>query len=196
MESSYTLEVNEWRCVAGLANRKQTLSCGPHNVENTNSFLPGSGEAVICSTIESTSGSSGATEDTAWLSSCQLLFFFSICLLHNSNGRAEWEYRKNYHHCGNLSPCSTWVSHVVKVVKNLPANAGDLTDAFSIPGLGWSPGGEHGNPLQYSCLENVMDRGVWWAIVHRVSKGRIQLKRLSTHACTQTAPISVTPLGQ
>ena len=49
------------------------------------------------------------------------------------------------------------------VVKNLPANAGD---AGPIPGLGRSPGGENGNPLQYSCLENPMDKGVWWATVH------------------------------
>ena len=49
------------------------------------------------------------------------------------------------------------------VVKNLPANAGD---ADSIPGSGRSPGGGHGNPLQYPCLENPMDRGAWWATVH------------------------------
>ena len=53
------------------------------------------------------------------------------------------------------------------VVKNLPASAGD---AGSIPGLERTPGGGHGNPLQYSCLENLMDRGAWWAIVHRDSK--------------------------
>ena len=49
------------------------------------------------------------------------------------------------------------------MVKNLPANAGDIRDAGSIPGLGRSPGQGHGNPLQYSCLENPMDRGAWWA---------------------------------
>ena len=53
------------------------------------------------------------------------------------------------------------------LVKNSPANAGDMD---STPGLGRSPGGEHGNPLQYSCLENPMDRGAWWAMVHRVAK--------------------------
>ena len=56
------------------------------------------------------------------------------------------------------------------VVKNLPANAGDTGDPGSITGLGRSPGGWHGNPLQYSCLENRMDRGVWRATVHRVAK--------------------------
>ena len=50
------------------------------------------------------------------------------------------------------------------VVKNPPANAGDVRDASLIPGSGRSPGGGHGNPLQFSCLENPMDRGAWWAI--------------------------------
>ena len=63
-----------------------------------------------------------------------------------------------------------WVSHVVLVVKNLPANAGDIRDMGSIPGLGRSPGGRHGNPLQYSCLENPKDREAWWATVHGVTK--------------------------
>ena len=47
------------------------------------------------------------------------------------------------------------------VVKNTPANAGDIKDTSSIPGLERHPGGGHGNPFQYSCLENPMDRGVW-----------------------------------
>ena len=50
---------------------------------------------------------------------------------------------------------------VVLVVKNLSADAGDVRDMGSIPGLGRSPGGGHGNPFQYSCLENPMDRGAW-----------------------------------
>ena len=57
----------------------------------------------------------------------------------------------------------TWASQVVLVVKNLPAKAGDIRDMGSIPESGRSPGGGHGNPLQYSCLENSMDRGAWWA---------------------------------
>ena len=68
------------------------------------------------------------------------------------------------------------------MVNNLAANAGDIRDVGSIPVSGRSPGGGHGNPLQYSCLENPVDRGAWWAIVHRVTKGRTQLKLLSTHA--------------
>ena len=58
------------------------------------------------------------------------------------------------------------------VVKNLPANAGDVRDEGLTPGLGRSPGGGHGNPLQYSCLENSMDRGAWWATVHGVTRVR------------------------
>jgi len=58
------------------------------------------------------------------------------------------------------------------VVKNLPANGGDIRDTGSIPGLGKSPEERHGNPLQYSDLENPMDRGAWWAIVHRVTQSQ------------------------
>ena len=56
------------------------------------------------------------------------------------------------------------------MVKNLPANAGDTRDRGSIPGSGRSPGGGRGNSLQYSCLENLMDRGVWGATVRGVTK--------------------------
>ena len=62
------------------------------------------------------------------------------------------------------------------MIKNLPANAGDLRDKGLIPGLERSPGGGHGNPLQYSCLENPMDRAAWRATVHRVMKSGICLK--------------------
>ena len=58
----------------------------------------------------------------------------------------------------------------VLVVKNLPASAGDTGDAGSVPGLGRSPGEGNGNPLQYSCLENPMDRGTWQVKVHGVAK--------------------------
>ena len=56
------------------------------------------------------------------------------------------------------------------VVKNLPANEGDISDMGSIPSYGRFPGGGHSNPLQYSCLENPMDRGIWRATVHGVAK--------------------------
>ena len=61
-------------------------------------------------------------------------------------------------------------SQMVLVVKNQPANAGDVRDAGSVPGSGRSPGGRHGNLLQYSCLGNPMDRGAWRATVNRVTK--------------------------
>ena len=61
-------------------------------------------------------------------------------------------------------------SQVALVVKNPPANAGDARDKGSISGLGRSPGVGNGNPLQYSSLENPMDRGAWWATVHGVTK--------------------------
>ena len=59
---------------------------------------------------------------------------------------------------------------MVLVVKNISANAGNIRDMGSVPGLGRSPGGGYGNPVQYSCLENPMDRGAWGATVHRVTK--------------------------
>ena len=57
------------------------------------------------------------------------------------------------------------------VVKNPPANAGDIKDMGFIPGLGGSPGGGHSNPPQYSCLENPTDRGDWWATVGVAKSG-------------------------
>ena len=73
---------------------------------------------------------------------------------------------------------------MVLVGKNLPANAGDLREAGLISGLGRSTGGGHGNPLQYSCLENPMDRGAWHAMVLWVAQSWTQLKQLC-----MTAPI-------
>ena len=66
------------------------------------------------------------------------------------------------------------------VVENMSANAGDIREASAIPGSRRSPGGRHGNSLQYSCLENPTDKGAWWATVHRVAKSRTQLKWLRT----------------
>ena len=71
------------------------------------------------------------------------------------------------------------------VVKNTLASAGDIRDVASTPGSGRSPGGGHGNPLQYSCPENPMDRGVWWVTVHRVPKSQIRLSNL-TLTCMHT----------
>ena len=68
------------------------------------------------------------------------------------------------------------------MVKNLPANARDMRDSGSIPGSGRAAGGGHGSPLQFSCLENPMDRRAWHTTVHRVAKSWVWLKSLSTHA--------------
>ena len=67
------------------------------------------------------------------------------------------------------------------VVKNLPANAGDIRDMGLIPGSGRSLGGGHGKSLQYSFLENPVDRGAWWSSVHRVAQSWTHLKWLSMH---------------
>jgi len=62
---------------------------------------------------------------------------------------------------------------VALVVKTPPATVGDIRDVGSVPGSGRSPGGGHGNPFQYSCLGNSMDRGAWWATVYKVTKSWI-----------------------
>ena len=69
-----------------------------------------------------------------------------------------------------------------RVVKNPPANAGDARDVGSIPGLGRSSGGGHGNPFQYSCLKNPMDRGAWWSTDQRVAKSwtRLSTQHINT----------------
>ena len=94
------------------------------------------------------------------------------------------------------SVCEGRASQVALGLKNLPPNAGDIRDAGSIPELGRSPGG---NPLQYSCLENPMDKGAWQDTVHSVAEWT-QLKRLGTHASedkqltnTQTCECDISP---
>ena len=88
-----------------------------------------------------------------------------------------------------MSPSQIWASQVALVGKNSPANARDLRDMGLIPGWGRSPGlgrsprEGHGNPLQYACLENPMDRGAWWATVHEVAKS---WTRLSNWALTRS----------
>ena len=67
------------------------------------------------------------------------------------------------------------------MVKNLPANAGDVRDGGSIPGSGRAPGRGHGSALQYSCLENPMDRRAWWATVHGVTKSWTLLSDFTFH---------------
>ena len=81
------------------------------------------------------------------------------------------------------------------MVKNLPANARDARDASSIPGWGRSLGGGHGNPLQYSCLGNPMDRGAWQATVHRTTKSWTELNIHKAGCCLCFFP-NVHFLGQ
>ena len=69
------------------------------------------------------------------------------------------------------------------MVNNPPANAEDIRHVGSIPVSGGSSGEGNGNPLQYSCLKNPVDRGAWWATVHRVAKNLPQLKSVSTALC-------------
>ena len=83
--------------------------------------------------------------------------------------------------------------HSGAVVKNLPANAGNTGEVGSIPGWGRSPGEGHGTPLQYSCLENPMDRGAWWATVCGVSDS--QTRHAHTHTHTHTHATQPVPLA-
>ena len=100
----------------------------------------------------------------------------------NRTGTAVRLIRDNYQVVRFLS--------VALTVKNPLANTGDTGDMGSIPRSGRSPGEGNGDSLQYSCLENSMERGAWWARVHGVTKSRTQLKQLSRH-CTNTRLISI-----
>ena len=83
------------------------------------------------------------------------------------------------------------VAQVALVVKNPPANAGDIRDMGSIPGSGRSSRGEHNNPLQCFCLENPRDRGAWWAAVYGITQSRTQLKQLSSSSSNMFPPFAV-----
>ena len=107
---------------------------------------------------------------------------------------SSWSWPHESVHSYTHSSCSAfWIitsywmsaaSQVVLGVNNPPANAGDIRDADLIPGSGRSPGGGHGNPLQYSCLENLTDRGASWTTIDWVSQSWRHLKGLSTQALT------------
>ena len=101
------------------------------------------------------------------------LFLMSFLLIKSSDSvgnTKKWSLRDHY-----------LASQVALVVKDPPANAEDIRPMGLIPGSGRSPGEGHGSPLQYSCLENPMDRGAWQAIVHRIAQSWTWLKWLSTH---------------
>ena len=80
-------------------------------------------------------------------------FLFTMSL-YTQNCQTQWCFLRLYFR---------QATQVTLVIKTLPANAGDIRDMGAIPGSGRSPGGEHGNRLQYFCLENPMDKGAWWA---------------------------------
>ena len=90
------------------------------------------------------------------------------------------DHTRKFGYIGNVPRCFG-ASQVAQVVKNSPANTRDVRDVDSTPGSGRPPGGGHGYPLQYSCLESPMDRGVWQAPVYRDAKSQTQLMQLSTH---------------
>ena len=116
---------------------------GGHHVWEA--LSPHIGDAVLGSTIFSQNPCLPRTSE------CDLIWKWGLCRCNESR--------------------SHWVSQVGQVVKNPPANAGEVRDIGLIPALGRSLGGGHGYPLQYSCLGNPMNRGAWQATVHRVAKG-------------------------
>ena len=83
--------------------------------------------------------------------------------------RDQGQYR-HFHGYLRYSDQIRWASQMVLMVKNLPVSARDIRDVGSIPGLVRSHGEGNGNPLHYSCLENPMNRGAWWATVHRLQR--------------------------
>ena len=96
---------------------------------------------------------------------------------------SPWDHRVRHNWMTKYSTAlKPRASQVALVVKNLPANARHIREAGSIPGSGTSPEGGHGNLFLYSSLENPMNRGAWWATVHRISKNQTQLKWLNRHA--------------
>ena len=126
------------------------------------SLEEGPGNPLQYSCLESPHGQRSLADYSPWgrkeLDTTEWLSTSSSCANATSLGTTLWE------------PLPCRASQVVLVVKNSPANAGDLRDVGSIRGSGRSPGGGHGNPFQYSCLENPMHRGVCLATVYGVSK--------------------------
>ena len=106
--------------------------------------------------------------------SCEKRDWWISCL--NGFGFLWWPFYFSHMILKKLwSICHTWASQVALGVKNSPANAGNARVTRLIPELGRSPGGRHGNPLHYSCLEKSMHRGAWQTAVHGVAKSQTQL---------------------
>ena len=142
-------------------------------------LLPSSSLCLYCPSLESQLRGleHSSPQDFLWLSSLNLPFSHVPLFL-------------SFFFFGNHQRAS----QVALLVKNLPANARDVRDMDSIPGWRRSSGGGHDNPLQYSCLENPMDRGAWWATAHRVAKSWTQLKQLSAFGMWDLPPLGITPM--
>ena len=126
--------------------------------------------------------SENRTEQSCTWSSNSTFGFSTLILAHIQPLAVSWLFQLPV-------PCLS--SQIALVVKNPPANAGDAGAMGSFPGSGRSPGGRHGNPFQYSCLENPMERGAWRAMVHKIANSQTRLKRLSTHAAGPASLSSV-----
>ena len=111
-----------------------------------------------------------------------LIFGSNLNLCQHDSVILSWDIRQNRMNNYYMLYVHSRGSQRVIVVKKKPAcQCRRHRDMGSIPGSGRSPGGGHGNPLQYSCLENPMDEGAWWAIVHRVAKSQTWLMWLNMH---------------
>ena len=148
-----------WAAVHGVAKSRTQLSDFTFTFHLSLPCIGGDGNPLQCSCLEN------PRDSRAWWAAV--------------SGVAQSRTRLK-----RLSSSSSRASQVVLVVKNLPANVGDFG---SIPESARSPGGRHGNPFHYSCLENPMDRGAWRATVHRVTKSWTWMKRLSMCAMTSIA---------
>ena len=113
-----------------------------------------------------------------FLCMCYFTNFWSSLQCQESDPNAAF---KKYAHTHTY----VWASQVALVVKD-PPNAGNIRDTSSIPEWRRPPGGGHSNPLQYSCLENPVNRGAWRATIHRFTKSWTRLKQLSMHVHTHT----------
>ena len=112
-------------------------------------------------------------------------FLVMYCTTANQDVTVSMNWIKNTY---DLSVLYFWSSQVVLVIKDpTTASVGDIKDVGSIPGSGRSPGEGHGNPLQYSCLENSTDRGAWQDTIHGITQSQTQLKQLSMHVLYFTA---------
>ena len=113
----------------------------------------------------------------------------SKLVLHGGAEDRVWEWSLRASQAFNNDCPHHWASQVALMVKNPLANVEDVGDMGSIPGSGRSPEGGYCSPPQCSCLENPMQRGAWWATVHRITQSWTWLKQLSMHTCPPDHPL-------